>query len=93
MEQCRPTGELQEKAQALANELGCAAGDNAEVAAESEYIFLGVKPQMMADMLLGIAPALAARTDRFVLATLAVTGFREGMMMRKKITDISTVSA
>lgn len=60
-----------EKAQALANELGCAAGDNAEVAAESEYIFLGVKPQMMADMLLGIAPALAARTDRFVLVTMA----------------------
>ena len=59
------------KAEALAAELGCAVADNETVAAESEYIFLGVKPQMMADMLAGIAPALAARRDRFVLVSMA----------------------
>ena len=59
------------KARALADALGCAAADNDAVAAESEMIFLGVKPQMMADMLAGIAPALAARRDRFVLVSMA----------------------
>lgn len=36
------------KAETLAAQLGCAAGDSAAVAAQSDYIFLGVKPQMMA---------------------------------------------
>ena len=39
------------KAQALADELGCACGTNEEVAGICDFIFLGVKPQMMADML------------------------------------------
>ena len=38
------------KAQALADELGCACGTNEEVAGICDFIFLGVKPQMMADM-------------------------------------------
>ena len=36
------------KAQALAEELGCACGTNEEVASICDFIFLGVKPQMMA---------------------------------------------
>ncbi|MCI5667766.1 MAG: pyrroline-5-carboxylate reductase, partial [Oscillospiraceae bacterium] len=52
-------------------QLGCQAGDNAAVAANCQYIFLGVKPQGMAAMLADIAPVLAARTDRFVLVTMA----------------------
>lgn len=59
------------KAQTLAKELNCRAADNKTVASEAQYIFLGVKPQMMKDMLDGIADALAARTDRFVLVTMA----------------------
>ena len=59
------------KAAALAQELGGQAADNELVARTCELIFLGVKPQMMADMLAGIAPALAARTGRFVLASMA----------------------
>ncbi len=63
------------KAQALAQQLGgCAVGSNADVAAQAQYILLGVKPQMMADMLAGIAPVLAERTaagDRFVLVSMA----------------------
>ena len=59
------------KAEALAAGLGCVAGDNETVAAKSEFIFLGVKPQMMADMLAGIAPVLARRRDRFLLVSMA----------------------
>ena len=60
------------KAEALADKLGCAfSADNAAVARESRFLFLGVKPQMMAGMLAGIAPVLRERTDRFVLVTMA----------------------
>ena len=52
------------KAETLAGELGCAAGDNRTVAAEAAYIFLGVKPQMMAGL-------LSERRDSFVLVTMA----------------------
>ena len=58
------------KAEALAAELGCRAG-SVEEAAGCTYVFLGVKPQMMADLLAQIGPVLAARTDRFVLVTMA----------------------
>ena len=37
--------------------------DNARVAAEADYIFLGVKPQMMAGMMEGIAPILKSRLE------------------------------
>ncbi len=48
------------KAEALADELGCAAAaNNAEAVREAEYIFLGVKPHMMADLLKDLSPTLA----------------------------------
>ncbi len=59
------------KAQTLAKEFNCRAADNKAVASEAQYIFLGVKPQMMKSMLDGIANTLAARKDRFVLVTMA----------------------
>lgn len=59
------------KAEALARELGCAVGTNADVAAGCRYIFLGVKPQMMADTLAPLQEVLSGRTDRFVLVTMA----------------------
>ena len=59
------------KAEALAAQLGCAAGDVRTAAARSEYIFLGVKPQMMAGLLAELQPVLAGRTDSFVLVTMA----------------------
>ena len=43
------------KAEALAAELGCRAG-SVEEAAGCTYVFLGVKPQMMADLLAQIGP-------------------------------------
>ena len=59
------------KAQALADQLGCQATDNQTVAAQCQLIFLGVKPQMMEGLLKSIAPVLAGRKDRFVLASMA----------------------
>lgn len=59
------------KAQALAARLDAAATDNLSVARSASFIFLGVKPQMMAGMLAEIAPILAERNDRFLLVTMA----------------------
>ena len=59
------------KAEDLAEKLGCAAGPVARAAREGKYIFLGVKPQMMAELLTEISPILAERTDRFLLVTMA----------------------
>jgi len=59
------------KAQALAKEIGCACAGNGEATAQSRFIVLGVKPQMMEDLLGKLASVLAARTDRFVLVSMA----------------------
>jgi pyrroline-5-carboxylate reductase len=59
------------KAETLAEELGCRAADNHTVAETADFLFLGVKPQMMAGLLDEIAPVLAARRERFVLVTMA----------------------
>lgn len=70
-EQLMVTDLFMDKAQGLAEELGCSAGTIAEVAGSCRRIFLGVKPQMMAGMLQEIAPVLKQRTDRFVLVSMA----------------------
>ena len=59
------------KAEALAEELSCRVWNNQVLAEQCEYIFLGVKPQMMAGMLADIAPTLAKRRDRFILVSMA----------------------
>ncbi len=60
------------KAEAVAQELpGARAASNEEIARLCDLIFLGVKPQMMAQVLEEVSPALAGRTDRPVLATMA----------------------
>ena len=58
------------KAEALAKELSCHAA-TAQQAAQCGYIFLGVKPQMMKDLLSELAPILSARQDSFVLVSMA----------------------
>ena len=60
-----------EKAAALAAELGCKAVSSEEIAKKADYIFLGVKPQMMADLLAQLSPILKEREDRFLLVTMA----------------------
>lgn len=61
----------QEKAQALAQELGFAAGTNLEAAQESRYLFLGVKPHLMGGMLHSIRPVLESREEPPVLVSMA----------------------
>lgn len=60
-----------EKTKALAEELDCRVADNAAIAESADFIFLGVKPQMMADLLADIGPILAKRRSRFILVTMA----------------------
>ena len=56
------------KAEALARELGCAVGSAAQAAEQADYLFLGVKPQMMAGLLAQLAPVLARISgERFFL--------------------------
>lgn len=59
------------KAEALAKVIGGRAVTNAEIAKNADFIFLGVKPQMMADLLAELSPILAKRQGRFVLVTMA----------------------
>lgn len=65
------TNRTQLKAEVLAERLGCRAGTNREAAEQCEYLFLGVKPQMLPDLLAELKPVLAARADRFVLVSMA----------------------
>ena len=59
-----------EKAEALAVQLGCGTTDLSGVA-KCNYIFLGVKPQMMAEMMAELKPFLQNRNDNFVLVSMA----------------------
>lgn len=58
-------------AEKLAGELSCKIGQAADVASQADFIFLGVKPQVMQSMLAGIAPVLAERKTPFVLVSMA----------------------
>lgn len=60
-----------EKAAALARELKCRTAPVEETARCCTFLFLGVKPQMMGQLMAQIAPVLAARQDRFVLVSMA----------------------
>lgn len=61
---------ITEKADALAEKTGGKVCDNLTVAAEADYIFLGVKPQMLKDTMDEIAPVLKKRESRFVLVSM-----------------------
>lgn len=60
-----------EKAQALADGIGATVCDNETVARECDIIFLGVKPQMMEEMLSGIKDILQARKGEVTLVSMA----------------------
>ena len=61
---------ITEKAESLAEKTGGKVCDNITVAAEADYIFLGVKPQMLKDTMEEIIPVLKNRKDRFVLVSM-----------------------
>lgn len=83
---CRAVGEKNvrvsnrtpEKARALAAELGCVACTNDVIAASCGFIFLGVKPQLMAEAIEPLRGTLHARDDGFVLVSMAA-----GLTMEK----------
>ena len=60
-----------EKAKETAIALGANLSTNEEIAHKCEYIFLGVKPQMMADMLSTLKSILSARNTEFTLISMA----------------------
>ena len=59
------------KAEALAERIGAVVSSNEIIAREADHIFLGVKPQMIVDVLKGIAPALKARKNAPLLISMA----------------------
>ena len=61
----------EDRAKAFALEIGATASTNEEIAKNCEYIFLGVKPQVLTSVLDGIKDSLAARADRFILVSMA----------------------
>ncbi len=60
----------QKKVENAVENHGCAAGTSVEVAESCRYIFLCMKPQMAEDGIRDIAPALAGRTDDFVIVSI-----------------------
>lgn len=60
-----------EKLQALAAETGARAVVGEELVATADFIFLGVKPQIMADALAPLVPALKARERQPILVSMA----------------------
>lgn len=61
-----------ERALALAEELDCMqAAGNADAARWADFLFLGVKPQMMGELLGELRPVLSERPGRFVLVSMA----------------------
>ena len=59
------------QAQELAKELDCAHGVNVDVAGQCRYIYLAVKPQVIASVLKEISPVLKARKDPYTLVSIA----------------------
>ncbi len=62
-----------QKAQLLANELGLTIGNNKTIAAECDRIFLGVKPQMMAEMLGEIKDILSVKKPTLISMAAGLT--------------------
>ncbi len=60
-----------DKAEALAAQIGAKATDLHDVVANTEMIFLGVKPQGLATLFDTVRPILKGREDTFVLVSMA----------------------
>ena len=62
---------IKEKADSLAEEISANSSDNLTIAENCQYIFLGVKPQVIFDTIKEIAPVLKKRKSRFVVVSMA----------------------
>ena len=65
------TNRTPEKAMNFANETGITYAENIRAFKEGFFIFLGVKPQMMEELLNEYKDILKERKDRFILVTMA----------------------
>ena len=63
--------QLAGKASDLAQQMGAQAVPAQQIAKDCDFIFLGVKPQVMETMLGQIAQELSGRSDSFVLVSMA----------------------
>lgn len=59
------------KAEKLAGEIGAEAADASAVIRAADFLFIGVKPQMLSDLAEQISAQLKARKSRFVIVTMA----------------------
>ena len=62
---------LPQKAAELAQRLGCVSTDNEDIAANADYIFIGVKPQVLPTVFDSLSVLLGARKTPAVLVTMA----------------------
>lgn len=62
---------IEEKASAVANELGAELSDFETICKNCDYIFVGVKPQVIGNVLADMAEYLKSRTDRYVIISMA----------------------
>ncbi len=60
-----------ERATLLAGDIKATVGDNKKIAEKCNYIFLGVKPNMVAEVLKDIKPILGKRTDAVLVSMAA----------------------
>ena len=61
----------EDKAKEVAKLYGCEFCDLTQMVSSSQFIYLGVKPQVIRTVLADIAPTLKARKDNFTLVTMA----------------------
>ena len=59
------------KAEFLANELNATVAENSILASTCDFLFLGVKPQILPDVLKELAPILENRKGEIVLVSMA----------------------
>ncbi len=62
---------FQEKRDALAEELSARVGTNLDLIGECDFVFLGVKPQVLPEVLKEIAPVVKERQDALTLISMA----------------------
>ena len=62
---------MAEKCEQLAQKIGAAVSDNESICRECDYIFLGVKPQVLFSLLGDIAPVVSARKKKAIFVSMA----------------------
>lgn len=77
------------KAELLAEEISGTVCDNNTVAREADYIFLGVKPQFLADVYEGIREELKQRKTRYIIVSM-IAG-RNHEALRELLGDVPII--